>query len=371
MQLKKYEAPTIQEALKKIKNELGDNAVIFSSKTIRPKLKTPVRKGSTWVEVTAAIDRNMNNRLQTGFDNCIIGLNKPEEAHSGKGRSPETVNPGFADPICKFNANGQSDFTKAYFPFLKNLLRSGIKQDIAWHLIGDTCVEYNNKNNNKSIYNILLNKIASRIPVQGPVSVNPKKKKIAALIGPTGVGKTTTLAKIAAHCSFIKGIRVKIITMDTYRIAAAEQLKIYANIMGLPVFVVSTFSELKQQIECQEDVNLILIDTAGRNYRDNEQIDELGKWLNKYNEIESHLLLSSTTSEDVLNATINCFSKSRVDRLIITKVDESMKLGHIYNFIISSKIPLSYITTGQRVPEDIKSASDNTLARFFLEGSIN
>ncbi|MEI6126315.1 MAG: flagellar biosynthesis protein FlhF, partial [Pseudomonadota bacterium] len=195
--------------------------------------------------------------------------------------------------------------------------------------------------------------------------------KILAFIGPTGVGKTTTLAKIAAQFSADPHIKVKIVTMDTYRIAAVEQLKIYAKIMGLPVAVVSNKQELARELEAQDDTNLMLIDTAGRNYRDNEQIAELSTWLRSYKTIEAHLLLSATTSEEVLASTIQCFQKARVDRIIITKVDESIRQGHLYNLVVSSKIPVSYVTTGQRVPEDIMPATARNLSGIFLNGFAN
>lgn len=363
MQLKKYEAPTIQEALRRVKAELGDDAFIFSSRTISPKFNSAKRPGSKWVEVTAAVDRNSNNRLQTGLDNSIINSvvldgNVKKEKYMEIGGN------------VVFNSK-VSSLTSKFFPYMKQLLVSGFDQDIAWYLIGEASAEYNIGNNRNSIYNILLQKIAYHIPVEGSISVNPNRRKVVALIGSTGVGKTTTLAKIAAHCSIMKGIKVKILTMDTYRIAAVEQLRIYGKIMDLPVFVASTQNELEREIEIQDDANLILIDTAGRNYRDSEQVAGVSRWLHKYKEIESHLLLCATTSEDVINLVIKCFSKSRVDRIIITKTDESIGLGHLYNPIVSAKIPISYITTGQRVPEDIKSASSQTLSGIFLKGFGN
>jgi flagellar biosynthesis protein FlhF len=225
--------------------------------------------------------------------------------------------------------------------------------------------------NTSSFDNILLKKISCHIPVTGPISVNPEKRKIVALIGPTGVGKTTTLAKIAARCSIIQGIKTKILTMDTYRIAAAEQLKIYGKIMGIPVNVVLNHSELEKEIRSKDNVNLILIDTAGRNYRDNEQINEINLWIQKYEEIEPYLLLSSTTSEDVLMATLKCFGKCRVASIVITKIDETLSFGHLFNALISFKKPVSYITTGQRVPEDIEPASAGSLSEIFLNGFNN
>ncbi len=332
MQLKRYEAQTINEALKKIKTELGKEAVIFSSKTFVQKN----RPGRKYVEVMAAVDRDCNVPGDTGFEN---------------------------DP-----ANNRASYMPIFPKYLKNLLLSGFNRDISWCLIGESNAEFNREGNSLSYENILFRKIADHMPVEGPIIVNSKKKKVVAMIGPTGVGKTTTLAKIAARYSIMPGIRVKILTMDTYRIAAAEQLRIYGKIMGIPVYVVTCQEELEKELRTGDDVNLTLIDTAGRNYRDNDQIMELNRWLNKYDEIESHLLLSATTSEDVLRSTLLCFNNSRVDRVIITKVDESVTIGHLYNIIVSLKNSVSYITTGQRVPEDIRPATAQILSGLFLNG---
>jgi len=374
MQLKRYEARTIQEAVKMIKTDLGDDAVIFSSRTIQPKSKSTKKSSSQWVEVVAAVDRNGSKRLQKEPDNSMINA-VLSDAYKNKEKSLMIEDNNFVNPykdICKnWDSKGSVLLNTAFLPYLKNLFWSGFNQEFAWYLIGEATAEYNKENNYNSMDDILLQKIACHIPIKGPITLDPDKSKAVALIGPTGVGKTTTLAKIAAHYSIHKRFKVKIVTMDTYRIAAVEQLKIYGKIMGIPVNVASTIRELEKELEVQDDVNLILIDTAGRNHRDNGQIHELSQWLQKYKEIESHLLISATTSEEILRSIIQYFNKSKADRIIITKVDESIKLGHIYHILVSANIPISYITTGQKVPEDIKPASEKTLSNIFLKGFNN
>ena len=197
MQLKKFEAPTIREALRKVKAELGENAFIFSSRTISPKYTSAKNQGGRWVEVTAAVDRNGNNRLQTGLENSIINsvvldgtLKKEKYTKTG-----ENV----------LLNSSVSSITAKFSPYMKQLLLSGLAEDIAWYSIGEASEEYNRGKSRNSIANILLQKIACHIPVKGSISLNPNTRKVVALIGPTGVGKTTTLAKIAAHCSILKG----------------------------------------------------------------------------------------------------------------------------------------------------------------------
>ncbi len=187
-------------------------------------------------------------------------------------------------------------------------------------------------------------------------------------MGPTGVGKTTTLAKIAARYVADRQCKLKIITMDTYRIAAVEQLKIYANIMHLPMAVAATIDELDKELADSDGANLVLIDTAGRSHRDTQKVYELSRWLNMHHEIESHLLVSATSSPKIVESIIECFNRSRVDRIIITKIDESITIGHLYNAIVGAGIPVSYITTGQRVPEDLQEGSSQYMADIFMNG---
>lgn len=369
MQLKRYEAPTIHEALKKIKAELGDNAVIFSSKTH----ERSAGRARKFVEVTAAVDRKHDANLHTIHAGCVLDPALSESPNGEKAPMIEE-NALFSHtfkPRESYAGDGMRSFAVPYRPYLKNLLSSGFNHDIACYLIGAANAEYRRDNNSNSISNILLQQIAYRLPLGGAININPQKRKIVALIGPTGVGKTTTLAKIAARCLPLKGIKVKIITIDTYRIAAAEQLKIYGKIMDLPVAVAATPADLKREIEARDDYNLILIDTPGMNYREKGRVNALNSWLGMHKEVETHLLLSATTSESVLDSTIQCFDKSMIDRFIITKIDESVTMGHLYNIAVSSKVPISYITTGQRVPEDIKPASAQVLSGFFLNGFRN
>lgn len=373
MQLKKFEAPNIHEAFKKIKAELGDNAVIFSSKTIKAQSDLPHQKNRPWVEVTAAVDRENNKKLQIVSDNSMLEDNYLENLKMNDNHIAQNIN-DYLQSCGNTQLSSREtmkSFSSTLLPYLKNLLWSGFKQDIACYLLGEVTAEYAHDTKKHSIYPMLMQKIACHLPVNGPIQVSEQQKKIVAFIGPTGVGKTTTLAKIAAHYAFTKGMKVKIITMDTYRIAAVEQLRVYGKIMDLPVVIAASVDELEREIKTQNGYNLMLIDTAGRNHRDNGKMVELTTWLKKYKEIETHLLISATTSENIINSIIQCFGKSKIDNIIITKVDECARLGHLYNIFMAHEIPISYITTGQRVPEDIKPASGRMLARIFLNGFDN
>jgi len=193
-----------------------------------------------------------------------------------------------------------------------------------------------------------------------------------ALVGPTGVGKTTTLAKIAARYLGNFSSSIALITIDTYRIAAVEQLKVYGSIMNLPVEVVITPEQLEQAFARHHDKELILIDTAGRSPKDSLCIKELASFLRADYSIDKHLVLSATTRESELFETINRFSILGIDNIIITKTDECETLGVMLDIQMHDRnntIPFSWITNGQRVPEDLLTASPELVAELIMNSS--
>ena len=187
-----------------------------------------------------------------------------------------------------------------------------------------------------------------------------------ALVGPTGVGKTTTIAKLAGNFHLRERRRVGLITVDTYRIAAVEQLRTYADIIDLPMEVVSTPREMRQAVERLADLDLILMDTAGRSPRDDVKIQELKNMLAEAEADEVHLVLSSVNSLENLKKTAKQFADVGVTALVLTKLDEATGLGNLVPLLRSCRLPLSYVTNGQNVPDDIEAADRRRLTRGIL-----
>ena len=192
--------------------------------------------------------------------------------------------------------------------------------------------------------------------VAGPIQVTPGRCRLAALVGPTGVGKTTTIAKLAANFRLKEKRRVGLITVDTYRIAAVEQLRTYADIIDLPMHVVSTPREMRETVERMSHLDLILLDTAGRSPKDEVRIQELKMFLTEAAADEVHLVLSSVAAARTLEETAEQFSAVGATSLILTKLDEASGLGTVLPLLRSSGLPLSYLTDGQNVPDDIEIA---------------
>jgi flagellar biosynthesis protein FlhF len=187
-----------------------------------------------------------------------------------------------------------------------------------------------------------------------------------ALVGPTGVGKTTTIAKLAATFRLKEHRKVGLITVDTYRMAAVEQLRSYADIIDLPMEVVATPRQMRESMARMSNLDLVLIDTSGRGPRDQVKIQELRTMLAEAKADEVHLVLSCVTGTAGLIKTCERFSSAGITNLIVTKVDESCGLGNLLSLLRQCPVPLSYITDGQNVPDDIRPAEATSLAQMML-----
>ena len=218
----------------------------------------------------------------------------------------------------------------------------------------------------------VLRRLESLIPADASIATPARDQDgrplTVALIGPTGVGKTTTLAKLAAAYRLRHGKRVALITADTYRIAAVDQLRTYANIIGVPLKVAGTPEEM--DAACQEfaDFDVVLIDTAGRSPSDHQRLNELGELLDAARPHQVHLVLAAVASESVMVRTAERFSAMRPTRMIFTKLDEAASFGVLVNVAQRVGAKLSYVTAGQEVPDDIEPGRSDRLARLILDG---
>ena len=190
--------------------------------------------------------------------------------------------------------------------------------------------------------------------------------RVFAFIGTTGVGKTTTLAKVAAHFVLEQNLKGALITADTYRISAVEQLKKYAEILGLPVEVVYSAADLKKAIARHRSKDFILVDTAGRSQYNEFQMDELKDLLTAHSRMEKHLVVSATTKEADVAEIMKRFSVCKPDRIIFTKTDETRTIGMVLNLLAGSELPLSFLSNGQSVPDDIIPATAERFAELLL-----
>lgn len=277
--------------------------------------------------------------------------------------------------VSALSTNSVSDFSseiikqETHYPDLfEKLIQSGVNETLAKDLLESLpdVSAWSEPARKPMAISALRDLISRRLPCSGPLVTTPGQLKAVALIGPTGVGKTTTIAKLAAHFALVEHKKVALLTVDTYRIAAVEQLKTYGQIMDIPLRVAYDHSEVAPAIAEFADYDLLLIDTAGRSQKNIMQVGEL-KGLLERMECETHLVLSSTMKEADMIESVERFSKARVDRLLFSKLDETSSCGSLLSVTDRVGIPISYITTGQKVPEDLEVADSRKMARMILE----
>ncbi|MDR3671523.1 MAG: flagellar biosynthesis protein FlhF [Holophaga sp.] len=208
--------------------------------------------------------------------------------------------------------------------------------------------------------------ISDFIPVASPIQLEPGKLRVAALVGPTGVGKTTTIAKLAAYAKLELKQKVALLTLDTFRMAAVDQLHQYAEILQVPLHVALTVEDLRAAMRFYQDRALVLIDTPGHSPKDSEMQNQLRRFLDELPEVETHLVLSATTKPRDLADIAQRFEPLKPGRIIFTKLDETSTFGPLLSTLVRVKRPLSYLGTGQEVPQDLEMATSRRVADLIL-----
>ena len=254
-------------------------------------------------------------------------------------------------------------------PLARELARSGVSTDLIRKIV-DTLNTLPLRNGNQTVNSRLGETLGRLIKFAGTLKLKRNSPRIIALVGPTGVGKTTTTAKLAAMYALNRGNKVALITMDIFRVGAVEQLKTYSRIMGIPLEVASTPKELEKAVEKHAACDLIFIDTAGRSHKDKEKLDEMKNFLDNKIPMEVYLCLSATTKDRELEEILNRFRMFQASKVVFTKIDECESFGNMVNLLMKDNLQIAYFTTGQRVPEDIEIATPAKLAdMIFHEGA--
>ncbi len=260
----------------------------------------------------------------------------------------------------------QPDLPESLFRLYTDLIDAEVGEDLARELVDSMRHSATAGDDPMLLKAHIARTIEDQIHVAGPLALTAGRAHLVALVGPTGVGKTTTIAKLAANYRLREKRKVGLITVDTYRIAAVEQLRTYADIIDLPMQVVSTPREMREAVRSMSNLDLVLLDTAGRSPKDEVKIQELRSFLTEAGADEVHLVLSSVAGGSTLQRTAERFAEVGTTALILTKLDEAMGLGSLLPLLRSSKLPLSYVTDGQNVPDDIAPADARRLARLVL-----
>jgi flagellar biosynthesis protein FlhF len=375
MDVKTFRAPTMCEALKLVRRELGPDAAVLHTRDVQTRRLFGWLHGPRQIEVTASCEVNVPSRLPARARGSDQGLSLEDSLPTAAPPISQEVQgqishlQAMVQDLCRRSQSaGRQDLPQDLFRLFTDLLDSDLSEELARELVE----RVRSESRGARFDDLLLVKarlarmIEAEIAVAGPIQVTPGKMRLAALVGPTGVGKTTTIAKLAAHYRLREKHRVGLITVDTYRIAAVEQLRTYADIIDLPMQVVSTPREMREAVRRMNDLDLVLLDTAGRSPKDDVRIQELRAFLSEAEAHEVHLVLSSVAGTKTLLQTAERFATAGTTALLLTKLDEATGLGNVLPLVQSSHLPLSYLTNGQNVPDDIEVAEPNRLARLIL-----
>lgn len=377
MEIKTYRANSMQEALRLVRSDLGPNAAVLHTREVPLSRLLGWLPGLRRIEVTASNDVVVPSRYPSESEAAADVSLANDENDTAPTRETTAANvatqlaelQSMVEDLCRrTRGSGQPDLPDSLFTLFTELIEAEMTEDIARELVERARAETPRTAwSDCDELRARVGQIVEReIVVAPPIGVSTGRCRVVGLVGPTGVGKTTTIAKLAANFRLRDKLNVGLITVDTYRIAAVEQLRTYADIIDLPMQVVSTPREMREAVDRWSHLDLILIDTAGRSPKDEVKIRELRSLLAEARADEIHLVLSSVTSASGLINTAERFSPAGATALILTKLDEATGLGHLLPVVRATRLPLSYLTSGQNVPDDIESADARRLAQAVL-----
>ncbi|QDU63489.1 Flagellar biosynthesis protein FlhF [Planctomycetes bacterium Pan216] len=352
---KTFHAETMQQALAKVRRELGPDAVILRTRQL-PGQGVVGRKGGA-VEITAVMETQIAPRLVPASDPRGA---EPQVVSSLQERLDAMTQ--MLDQLQRFTP---TEFPKPWFSLVSHLRRVETPDDIIRSLITFLDQEHIDPG---PIDDILVREATTRFFTDrfevAPSLEGAFHSPVVALVGPTGSGKTTSIAKLAARACVGQGRSAALVTIDSYRIAATEQLRTYAEILGIEFRSASSPKQLRTVLEELVSVDLVLIDTAGRSASDHQRAHELATYLK--GGIETHLVLPANTRDSSLKAIVESFSVLSCDRVLLTKLDELPGKGALAGIAGILPCPISYMTSGQDVPDDIEPADAARLAELAM-----
>lgn len=376
MRIKSFTGPSVKEALKLVKAEFGEQALILSNKRLATGL----------YEVVGAVDYDLTSQVAVDLKAASgtsgrspAGQGKPGAANNVASRLSSQANDAsvaaelkkelrelreLKDLCFSFVSRSGSPVSEVFNKLEENLVKSGIDKRLARKILMNTLSGATKEKSADIMYlkASMRKKVYERIKVKDPLAA----RGVVAFVGPEGVGKTTTIAKLAAFHALKGKKRMALLTMDTYRIAAAEQLKVYGRLIGVPVEVARDVRELKSFMSVHGDKDLILVDTAGRGQKDASRMNELKLLADECPEMKFNLVLNSQTRDESMYESVKGFGALPIDSLSFTRLDEGSSHGSILNAMVLAQKPVAYLSTGSRVPEDIETASRERLISFFM-----
>jgi len=371
MHIRTFRAASLQDALEEIRQQMGSNASVLHTRQVRDGWMGWL--GRTYVEVTAGLQDDSEPAVTLPMDSSPTAAKIDSRfAHFSDSTDHPNRLPLPATCPRDLGQFSHHDLPSQLQTYHQELRLLGVPPVTVDRWIAATTGFAANLGDSipQPWLEHLQRSVARELRISGPIRTQPGDRRVVALVGPTGVGKTTTVAKLAAGFRIEAKRRVGLLTIDTFRIAAVQQLKAYAEIMDLPMEVVERAEQMQPALTRLGDVDLVLIDTAGRSPRSDARIEQLVELLRSAQPDETHLVLSATGSTQAIEAAVKGFTPVRPTAAILTKLDEAPCTASALCALTSSDhfsgIPISYITNGQQVPDDIATADANQLLSRLL-----
>lgn len=379
MQIKKFTAPTLKEATEQMKSEFGGEAIILGSRVIEPDSIAGTRK---MFEITVGYDKvqfvevesDAISKSESSAPHVI--LNELEHLTSviGKSKKSKTVKnitqPVIQSTVVPDNNYDKSELEKDLKEVVETLQHREVLKPVI-SLVFDQMQQYKQYLHSSNLDNYVLSTISSMIPVKGFELMKSDHPKVAAFVGPTGVGKTTCIAKLAFIAKLIHKLNVGIITTDTFRLGALNQLKIFSDVSEIDILIAYEPHEVNAHLKSFADKDLILIDTAGRSQKNDIHLNKTKQFLENIKIDETFLVVSSNYSTKTLIDISEKFNKFNYTSFIFTKIDESVSFGNIFNILTRTNLPVTFLSNGQIIPDDIISADSDFLANLIYTGKLS
>ena len=383
MQIKKYKASTLKEATQIMKDELGGDAVILGTRIIEGDAELGIKK---MFEITAGIEevfvnteveaKSLGSEPQKNFYEELqkleekINSSKSKKTPSKFYANKKEIRPSAAAEILEDKKPINKSVQKELKEVIDLLYNREVQKPIISSIL-DNLKKYKGLLNSENIDSYVISNIASMIPTYNLELTKNNKSKIIALVGPTGVGKTTCIAKLAVISKILHNLDIGLISIDTYRLGAIDQLKIFAEISNIEMEVAYEVKDMPAIINKFKKKDIIFIDTAGRSQKNIEQLKETDEFLKAVNVDETYLVLSSTSTTKNLFDVAENFKLYKYNSVIFTKIDEAVSFGSILNLVSNFDVPISFISNGQVIPDDIISADSDFIANMIYTGKIS